>query len=164
MKSRLLVAGIGVVLVLGPLGGCAGLSGSDDAESTAAETGEPIPPTTAPPSATATSPTGRPVSTTSPSPSAGSARPDIRTTKAFYFGLPFETIQIPGTYTGIERPTRLRLQVSNHGRWQTYPLPVLTRDSGRFTAYVELALGQYRVRLLDPATGRRSEVVTVMVF
>ena len=164
MRSRLLVAGTGVVLVLGSLGGCAALSGSDDAESTAAETGEPIPPTTAPPSATATSPTDGPDSTTSPTPSAVSARPAIRTTKAFYFGLPFETIQIPGTYQGIERPTRLRLQVSHHGRWQTYPLPVLTRDSGRFRAYVELALGQYRVRLLDPATGRRSEVVTVMVF
>ena len=43
-------------------------------------------------------------------------------------------------------------------------LPRLPADSGRFRAYVELALGEYRVRLLDPATGRRSEVVTVMVF
>jgi hypothetical protein len=168
MTSRLLLTRTVLVLVLGSLSGCAVLSDSDDAPSTAAETGEPstAPPTspTAPTTANATSPTGEPSSPTSGSPTGAPTRPAIRTTKTFYFGQPFETIRIPGTYDGIERATRLRLQVRAHGSWRTYPLPVLTSDSGRFNAYVELALGQYRARLVDPATGQSSKAVTVLVF
>ena len=46
MTSRLLLTRTVLVLVLGSLGGCADLSGADDAPTTAAETGEP---STAPP-------------------------------------------------------------------------------------------------------------------
>lgn len=168
MTSRLLLTGTVLVLVLGALSGCAALGGADDAPTTAAKTGETTtePPTdpTAQTTATATSPTDEPGSTTSGDPSGGSTRSVIRTTETFYFGQPFETIRISGTYHGIERPRRLRLQVLDQGGWQTYPLPVLTSDSGRFSAYIELALGRYRVRLVDPATGESSKAVTVLVF
>jgi hypothetical protein len=162
MPSRLLLAATVIVLVQGLLGGCAAFGGADDAPTTAAGTGETARATA--PSLNAASPTPEPGSRTSRTPAGEPARRDIRTTKTLYFGRPFETIQIPGTYEGIERATRLRLQVLDDGHWRTYPLPVLTSDSGSFSAYIELALGRYKVRLVDPATGRSTAAVTVLVF
>jgi hypothetical protein len=112
------------------------------------------------PSNPASSPAPHPSGTLTPSTS-GVA---IRTSKDFYFGRPYETIAISGRYVGAEQATELRVQVLRPGGWQTFPLPAVTKESGRFRAYVELGGGQYRLRLVDPATGTRSGVVTVLLF
>ena len=47
--------------------------------------------------------------------------------------------------------------------WTWFPLPVVTQPSGEFRAYVELGAGQYRLRLVDPETGVKSQVLTLLV-
>ena len=91
------------------------------------------------------------------------SEPRIDTSDLFYFGEPFETIQIPGTYVGVDGPARLRLQMRRAAGWTWFPLPVVTQPSGEFRAYVELGAGQYRLRLVDPETGVRSQVLTLLV-
>jgi len=112
------------------------------------------------PSQQGPSPVPPPASTVTPSPS-GAA---IRTSTDFYFGRPYETIAISGRYLGVEHPRALRVQVLRPDGWQTFPLPAVTKESGRFRAYVELGGGQHRLRLVDPVTGTRSEVLTVLLF
>ncbi len=112
------------------------------------------------PSQPASSPASRPASTATPS-SSGAV---IRTSTDFYFGRPYETIAIAGRYLGVAQPRELRIQVLRPDGWQTFPLPAVTRKSGHFRAYVELGGGQHRLRLVDPVTGTRSEVLTVLLF
>ncbi len=119
---------------------------------------EPV--TTERPSQRASSPAPHRASTATPS-SSGVA---IRTSTDFYFGRPYETIAIPGRYVGVAQPSELRVQVLRPDGWQTFPLPAVTRESGRFRAYVELGGGQHRLRLVDPVTGTHSEVLTVLLF
>ena len=146
--------------------------------------GELPAPTTAPTTATApasgpassTSAAGSPTTVTSPTKTAsatGSAsaspsvtpvtEPRIETSDSFYFGEPFETILIPGTYVGVAGPARLRVQLRQPDGWAWFPLPVFTRPSGEFRAFVEMAAGSYRVRLFDPVSGVKSRVLTVLV-
>jgi hypothetical protein len=89
--------------------------------------------------------------------------PRIETSESFYFGEPFETILIPGTYVGVAGPARLRVQLRQPGGWAWFPLPVVTQPSGEFRAFVEMDAGSYRVRLFDPESGVRSRVLTVLV-
>ena len=110
-------------------------------------------------------------STTTTAPSTGSASPDqpsaadrITTSSLLYFGRPFETIQIPGTYEGVDGATTLRLQLRRGTEWELFPLPVVTEPSGAFRAYVELGRGQHRLRLMDPDTGMTSEVLTLLLL
>ena len=98
-----------------------------------------------------------------PSATGSASEPRIDTSDLFYFGEPFETIQIPGTYVGVDGPERLRLQIRRAAGWTWFPLPVFTQPSGEFRAFVELGAGQYRLRLVDPETGVKSQVLTVLV-
>jgi hypothetical protein len=94
---------------------------------------------------------------------AGSAS-RIETTASSYFGRPFETIQIGGRYLGVHSPRRLHVELRQGQGWTQFPLPTVTEPSGRFRAYVELGLGEYRLRLVDLDQHRVSRVVTVLVF
>ncbi len=114
-------------------------------------------PSTSASTTASTSPTPTPSATDSAS------EPRIDTSDLFYFGEPFETIQIPGTYVGVDGPERLRLQIRRAAGWTWFPLPVFTQPSGEFRAFVELGAGQYRLRLVDPETGVMSQVLTVLV-
>ena len=158
MRSRTLITTIVVGLVLGSLGvvllrqvATDGDSRDDsatsaDLTSSAATSAAPSPSTAASPSAPAPTGTG------------------IETTSDFYFGRPYETIPIPGRYRGVEGPTKLRVQLLQPDGWQSFPLPTVTRESGYFRAHVELGAGQYRLRLVDPATGTRSRTLTLLLF
>ena len=93
------------------------------------------------------------------------ATPRIVTTWSSYFGEPFETIEIEGRYLGVHTATKLRVQLEGPNGWTLFPLPAVTRPSGEFRAYVELGeSGRHRLRIVDPASGRASEVLTVLVF
>jgi len=89
--------------------------------------------------------------------------PRIETSESFYFGEAFETILIPGTYVGAAGPARLRVQLRQPDGWEWFPLPVVTQPSGDFRAFVEMDAGSYRLRLLDPESGVKSRVLTVLV-
>jgi hypothetical protein len=114
---------------------------------------------------TAVSPPGEATSAgaATPSGSAGTT-PAIETTRDFYFGRPDETIAIDGRYVHAPDSARLRLQVRRPDGWQTFPLPAVPRRSGAFRAYVELGVGQYRLRFVDPDTGTMSKPFTLLLF
>ncbi len=151
MRPRALITTIVVALVLGSLGVVllrqvvTDDSSRDDgaATSTAATS-----PGSADPTPSAPAPTG----------------PAIETTSELYFGRPYETIPIPGRYHGVQHPTRLRVQLLQPDGWQSFPLPTVTRESGHFRAHVELGAGEYRLRLVDPATGTTSLTLTLLLF
>jgi len=111
---------------------------------------------------TTTGAVSAPSSSTS-SPTTGQG-PRIETASSWYFGRPFETIHIDGRYHGVGASTELRVQLQQANGWRQFPLPVVTDGSGRFRAFVELGQGQYRLRLVDPAGGRASPVVTLQLF
>ena len=117
--------------------------------------------TTGSPSAS-TSPTTSPSS--SPSPTTSVSATGIETTSLFYFGRPFETILIPGTYHGVEGAAALQLQLLRKRGWTRFPLPVVTQPSGEFRAFVELGPGEYRLRLVDPESGTKSKVLTLLLL
>jgi hypothetical protein len=144
---------------------------SDDAGSAdstghraAAERSAPSSPGSIPPArpvTPATSPSASPAAGAS---SAAGSPGRIRTASSSYFGRPFETIQISGRYRGVDGSRRLRLQVRRPNGWSRMPLPVVTRPSGAFKAYVELDFGRHRLRLVDPRSGSSSRILTVLVF
>ncbi len=90
--------------------------------------------------------------------------PRIVTTEQLYFGRPYETITIEGTYQGAATATTLRVQLRRPGGWTDFPLPVVTDEAGGFRAYVELGRGQYRLRIVDPATGLSSRVLKLLLL
>ena len=97
--------------------------------------------------------------------SAARSTPRIETTTAVYFGRPFETVDIPGRYRGVKGSRELRLQMLRGNVWRQFPLPVITRQSGEFRAYVYVGKpGSYRVRIVDPAEQRSSRSLTLQLF
>ena len=88
----------------------------------------------------------------------------IETTERVFFGRPNETIAIPGTYHGVTAAATLRIQLRVPGGWEDFPLAVVTQETGSFQAYVELGRGEYRLRLVDPATGTTSKTLTLLLL
>jgi hypothetical protein len=109
-----------------------------------------------------------PASSAPPSASPASAHPAsaprIETAARVFFGRPHETIAIPGTYQGVSAAATLRIQLRVPGGWVDFPLPVVTQETGSFQAYVELGRGEYRLRIVDPATGTTSEDLTLLLL
>jgi hypothetical protein len=58
----------------------------------------------------------------------------------------------------------LRIQLRVPGGWEDFPLAVVTQETGSFQAYVELGRGEYRLRLVDPATGTTSKTLTLLLL
>jgi hypothetical protein len=104
-----------------------------------------------------------PASSAPPSATPASA-PRIETAARVFFGRPHETIAIPGTYQGVSAAATLRIQLRVPGGWVDFPLPVVTQETGSFQAYVELGRGEYRLRIVDPATGTTSEDLTLLLL
>ena len=101
----------------------------------------------------------------SPPPSASPASAArIETAERVFFGRPHETIAIPGTYHGVTAAVTLRIQLRVPEGWKDFPLPVVTQETGSFQAYVELGRGEYRLRLVDPATGTTSQDLTLLLL
>ena len=97
--------------------------------------------------------------------SAAAPTPRIETTTAVYFGRPFETVDIPGRYRGVQGSRELRVQLLRDHVWRQFPLPVVTRQSGEFRAYVYVGKpGTYRLRIVDPAERRSSKSLTLQLF
>jgi hypothetical protein len=87
----------------------------------------------------------------------------IRLEESAHSAKPFETVRISGTYRGGAE-TFVRVQRWENGAWQAFPVPAKTDASGKFTAYVELSQPRrYRLRVLDPQSGVRSEPVLLVV-
>ena len=109
-----------------------------------------------------------PASSAPPSvpPASPSPVPAVRivTSERVFFGRPHETIAIPGTYHGVTAAATLRIQLQVRGGWKDFPLPVVTEETGSFQAYVELGRGEYRLRLVDPATGTTSKDLTLLLL
>jgi hypothetical protein len=100
----------------------------------------------------------------SPASASPASEPRIETTERVFFGRPHETIAIPGTYHGVTAAATLRIQLRVPGGWKDFPLPVVTQETGSFQAYVELGRGEYRLRLVDPATGTTSKDLTLLLL
>jgi hypothetical protein len=50
------------------------------------------------------------------------------------------------------------------GKWQAFPVPAKTNQSGRFTAYVEFGQpGRYQLRVLDPDSGVTSKPFVLVI-
>jgi hypothetical protein len=97
--------------------------------------------------------------------SAVASTPRIETTTTVYFGRPFETVDIPGRYRGVQGSRELRVQLLRDHVWRQFPLPVVTRQSGEFRAYVYVGKpGTYRLRIVDPAERRSSKSLTLQLF
>ena len=76
---------------------------------------------------------------------------------------PFQTVPISGTYRG-GADTMLQVERWEGGKWLAFPLQAKTDESGQFTAYVELGLpGRYRLRVLDPSTGVKSQTAELVI-
>ena len=76
---------------------------------------------------------------------------------------PFETVRLHGTYRGGAQRF-LQVQRWANGRWQAFPVPAKTDESGRFTAYVELGRpNDYRLRVRDPQSGLTSAPFTLTI-
>ena len=129
---------------------------------------DPAPPSTegaADPTTEASTTSASPApSSASPATSAPASAARIETTALVFFGRPHETIAIPGTYHGVTAAATLRIQLRVPGGWKDFPLPVVTQETGSFQAYVELGRGEYRLRLVDPATGTTSKDLTLLLL
>ena len=129
---------------------------------------EPSPPSTDgaadPTSQASTTPASPAPSPTSPATASPASAVRIETTERVFFGRPHETIAIPGTYHGVTAAATLRIQLRVPGGWEDFPLPVVTQETGSFRAYVELGRGEYRLRLVDPATGTTSKALTLLLL
>ena len=129
---------------------------------------DPSPPSTdgaADPAAQAsTAPASSAPPSASPASASPTAAPRIETAARVFFGRPHETIAIPGTYRGVTAAATLRIQLRVPGGWEDFPLPVVTQETGGFRAYVELGRGEYRLRLVDPATGTTSKALTLLLL
>ena len=164
IKPRVVVAAIVLALVLvvvlalllrsrqEPLSGSAGgdTSGSG---------------TTLPSSSSSVSTASSPTSPTSPATvvSTPVETVSIETASVSFVGKPFETINIPGTYHGAPGVTLLRVELRRRRQWTPFPLPVSTKPTGEFIAYVQLGAGRYRLRIVDPATGTTSATLTLLL-
>jgi hypothetical protein len=111
-----------------------------------------------------TTPASPAPSATSPAAAPPTSAVRIETTERVFFGRPHETIAIPGTYHGVTAAATLRVQLRVPGGWKDFPLPVITQETGSFQAYVELGRGEYRLRLVDPATGTTSKDLTLLLL
>ena len=129
---------------------------------------DPSPPSTDgaadPTTQASTAPASSAPSSASPSTASPAPAPRIETAERVFFGRPHETIAIPGTYHGVTAAATLRIQLRVPGGWKDFPLPVVTQETGSFHAYVELGRGEYRVRLVDPATGTTSKHLTLLLL
>ena len=129
---------------------------------------DPSPPSTegaADPTTQATTTPASPApSSASPATPSPASAPRIETAELVFFGRPHETIAIPGTYHGVTAAATLRIQLRVPGGWKDFPLPVVTQETGSFQAYVELGRGEYRLRLVDPATGTTSKDLTLLLL
>jgi hypothetical protein len=77
---------------------------------------------------------------------------------------PWETVRISGRYRGAATGTELRVQLQRGRQWVNFPLPTVVRPSDGYKTYVELGgLGRNRLRVVDPATGGLSNVVTLHI-
>jgi hypothetical protein len=168
VKSRTVITTIVVGLVLGSLGIVLLRQAAQDEPSTSdgALRREAVSSSSPSPSVPTTgSASGSPSPSATPSSSASApSGPTIETTSEVYFGRPYETIPIPGQYHGVQRATELRVQVRLPEGWQSFPLSAVTNASGHFRAYVELGAGEYRLRLVDPATGISSRILRLLLF
>jgi hypothetical protein len=115
------------------------------------------------PSPTLQSPSA-PVATSKPGASPTQPAPTITLRSANSSVRPHQTARLTGRISEGAKGVSLRVQQLVGARWINFPLPVLSNDAGRFTAYVELSQpGRIILRVLRPDTGVSSNVVVVLV-
>ncbi|HZA31986.1 MAG TPA: hypothetical protein VE462_10780 [Propionibacteriaceae bacterium] len=132
------------------------LFGANRGGGVTAQSSVPTPSASAP---TVSSPTSEP---SDESPATGGGEPTIQLEDLAGSARAFEPVPIQGVYRG-GADTFVRVQRREEGRWVFFPLPTRTDPSGRFTAYVELAKGRHRLRVVDPRSGVTSEPFVLVV-
>lgn len=97
------------------------------------------------------------------------ARPPATTTQVIQLtdsadsAKPFQTVRYQGTYLG-GADTILHVQRWDGAKWEAFPIPAKTDQSGQFTAFVELGKpGQYRLRVVDPGSGVTSTPFVLVI-
>lgn len=109
-----------------------------------------------------------PVTSASGSPRADTARPEASpaaiTLQAGATTVPLlEPAKLTGSYPASPSAT-LHVQILDSGSWVDYPLPTVVNDAGQFTTYVEIGQrGVNQLRVIEPSSGKTSNVVTVTV-
>jgi hypothetical protein len=74
-----------------------------------------------------------------------------------------QTVRITGTYPRGPN-TFVQAQRREGGQWLSFPYPAKTDKSGRFTTFIQLVEpGSYRLRVVDPDSGGRSETFVLVV-
>jgi hypothetical protein len=74
----------------------------------------------------------------------------------------YERINLVGSYSGPGSPT-LQVQRLEGGQWVDFPTTA-TVSSGQFSTYIETGhTGVNRIRVLDPATGQSSNIVSIHI-
>jgi hypothetical protein len=115
-------------------------------------TGNSGSPTTQP----ANTPTGL---TTTPSPQ---DRRTIQLTASPPAAGTYERINLVGSYHGIGSPT-LQVQRMEGGQWVDFPTTASV-SGGQFSTYIETGhTGVNKIRMLDPSTGKSSNVVEIHI-
>ena len=106
MKSSVFVTAAVVVLLMGSIAMFVASRTASDAGPTGGDTRRPASAGTPLPRVSSSA-----SSEASPSPSATDRVAPIETSSTSYFGRPYETVQIPGTYRGVEGATEFRVRV-----------------------------------------------------
>jgi hypothetical protein len=167
-KRRLGVLALVAALVIALASAAAWLiSEPDSSGAPPSITQSPIP--GLPPTKAGSSPSmnaGPPTSTAGSGNETGSGSPEeagIRVVNSVDSAKPFQTVRIDGTYPG-RAGTFLRVERWEEGRWVDFPVPTTTDRAGKFTAYVEFGQpGRYRLRVLEPDSGVKSEPFVLVV-
>jgi hypothetical protein len=75
-----------------------------------------------------------------------------------------ETVKVFGRYADEAPGSELRVQMQRGAKWVDFPLPTVVQPSGRYKTYVEVGhLGRNKLRVVDPASGAVSNIVTLVV-
>jgi hypothetical protein len=169
--QRQLLIGLSVLLVIGLLIGgilaviavkAADYVGLGDGAGLATSSPEPILPTTGSATHTVAPPTHTPPSTTTHPTHKPPAGPTltVNPTKVASFG----RINLSGRYPGHDG-TALQVQRSlGNGPWADFPVSPTTVSGGTYATYIQSSMvGQNHLRMIDQATGRTSNVVTVTI-
>jgi hypothetical protein len=108
---------------------------------------------------------GRNAATASATPDPGTREPRTISLDAPTTADRLAKVPVTGSYPAAEPGTRLHVQLLEaDGNWLSFPLPIAVDESGRFATYVELGRrGTSRLRVVDPASGATSHVVSVDV-
>jgi hypothetical protein len=168
--QRQLLVGLSVLLVIGLLIGgilaiiavkAADYVGLGDGAGLSTSNTGPIMPTTGDPTHTVSPPTPTPPSTTHHT---HKPRSGLTLTASPTHVSSFDRINLTGHYPGHDGAA-LQVQRSlGDGPWEDFPVNPTTVSEGTYATYIQTSMvGKNHIRMVDTATGKMSNVVTVTI-